>query len=64
MLRDGHELVVSSGAQRDVKERHRGSPDQRRKTILDNIVKLDDSVKNKPVEFAEWWARVSLTSKR
>ena len=33
-------------------------------TILDNDVKVDENVKNRPVEWAEWWACVSLTSKR
>jgi len=38
--------------------------DRRRGVILDNIVNIDDIVKNKLVEGAKWRARVSLTSKR
>jgi hypothetical protein len=34
------------------------------RTVLDSSVNLDENVKNKPMERAEWWACVSLTKKR
>ena len=44
--------------------RHDALPVDDEKTSLDNNVNLDDGVKNKLVEGAAWWARVSLMRKR
>jgi hypothetical protein len=53
-----------SCVERNVKDRHRGAFRSTTRTILDIIVNLDDRVKNESMERAEWWAHVSLTSKR